>query len=133
MNFVKKVIKKINLKCILSKSTRVQNPTDKILYFRYLLICFKNFLNFFCLFFTITITPNPYLRSVSCSRIVLGGFWSRWFWTRVDFDSIPFDILIFYTNTERRASLKRTLTPCPRWCSTTWRTPNSSSNPTMTP
>ena len=35
---------------ILSKSTRVQNQPDKNFYFCYLLIYFKNFLNFFVYF-----------------------------------------------------------------------------------
>ena len=46
-----------------------KNPPGKILYLRYLYINFKNFLNFFCLFFNITITPNPYPRLVSGSQI----------------------------------------------------------------
>ena len=52
LNKIQNIANKINL-CnrIPSKSTRVQNQTDKVLYYRYLLICFKNFLNCFCLYF----------------------------------------------------------------------------------
>ena len=42
---------------------------------------FELFLFIFYLFFTITVTPNPYPRSVSGSRIWLGGFWTGGFWT----------------------------------------------------
>ena len=42
---------------ILPKSTRVQNPPDKILYFRYLLTYFISVLNFFCLFFIYFLLP----------------------------------------------------------------------------
>ena len=54
-----------------------QNPPDKVLYFRYLLIYKKNFFNFFVyfyLFFTIIITSNSYTRLVSGSQVRLGGF-----------------------------------------------------------
>ena len=44
-----------------------QNPPDKILYFRYLLIYFK-FFGYYSFFFTINITPNPYPRLVSGSQ-----------------------------------------------------------------
>ena len=56
-----------------------QNPPDKSLYCRYLLIYFINFLIFFvcfCLFFTITITPNTYPWLLSNSQTLLGGFWT---------------------------------------------------------
>ena len=75
-----------------------QNPPDKILYFRYLLIYFVVFLNFlfiFYLFFIITITPNPYPRLENGSQIWLSGFWARvdfepgWILMRVDFERVP--------------------------------------------
>ena len=61
---------------------------------QYLYISF--FLNLFYAFFacllksifTITVTPNLYTRSVSCSRIWLGGIWSAYFWTLIGFTTI---------------------------------------------
>ena len=51
LNKIQNIANKINL-CnrIPSKSTRVQNPPDKILYICYLLINLKYVLIFFCLF-----------------------------------------------------------------------------------
>ena len=69
---------------ILSKSTCVQNPPDKNLYFRYLFILqffLKPFLFIFLLFLTIIVIPNPYPRLVSGSPIWLGGFWTGGFLT----------------------------------------------------
>ena len=40
----------------------------------------------FCLFFSVTVVPNPYSRSISGSRILLGGFWSSGLWTWIYFD-----------------------------------------------
>ena len=77
---------------ILSKSIRVKNPPDQNpLAFKIhpINIIFLLFINLFCKFFevylfifhlifTITISPNPYLRLVSGSQIWLGGFWRGW-------------------------------------------------------
>ena len=70
-----------------------QNPPDKSLYCRYLLIYFINFLIFFvcfCLFFTITITPNPYL-TLLLPLTVLKFDWMDF--ERVDFERVPRQIL----------------------------------------
>ena len=61
----------------------VQNPPNKILYFRYLIIYLKN-IWFFLFIFYCHYYPNPYPRLVSGSRIWLCGFW-----TRVDFERVP--------------------------------------------
>ena len=61
-----------------SKSTRF---IFLLIYFIYL---FAFLLFIFHPFFTITVTPNPYPRSVSGFRIWLGGFW-----TRMDFERVP--------------------------------------------
>ena len=62
---------------ILPKSTCVQNPPDKILYFRYLLIILKMFWYFsvyFLFIFHYHYYPLPYPRLVSGSQIWVGGF-----------------------------------------------------------
>ena len=82
---------------ILSKSIRVQNPPDFFI-FLFLLLNFINLLHFiaFCLFFTITVTPNHYPRSVSGSINWLGGFWSGGFWLRVEFERVPYIQILKY-------------------------------------
>ena len=62
---------------LLSKSTRVQNPSDFLLFS--LIIYFIYFLHFIYLFFTITVTPNP--------LSILEFDW-------VDFDFVPYTVSI---------------------------------------
>ena len=62
---------------ILSKSTAFKiHPIFFMfsLFINLFYICFASLKFIFNLFFTITVTPNPYRRLVSCSRIKLGGF-----------------------------------------------------------
>ena len=89
--------------CKLSKSTRtkfnrVQNPSN--LYIFFLLIHFVYFFAFYLsLIFTITLTSNPYPRSVSGSRIWLSGFWSRVNFERVSKFLLPFlNDYLYYIN-----------------------------------
>ena len=68
---------------IRSKSTRVKNQPNffKFFIYSYILYFFELYLFIFNLFFTITVTPNLYPRSVCSSQIWLGRFWSGRFWT----------------------------------------------------